>query len=94
MPFFITPLIVSKAGRHGLRASPGLLRELEKCCLAGTGKRLLSGCMPWSLVSRFSDHKKPQRTDLAGFERSPSAGSALRRAKPLSAATEGRVVSL
>lgn len=35
-----------QAGRHGLRASPGPLGGLEKCCLAEIGKLLLSGCVP------------------------------------------------
>ena len=60
MPFVLTHLTVSKAGfklalptpnaagmgRHGLRPSPKLLWGLEKCCLAETGKLVLSGCTP------------------------------------------------
>lgn len=108
MPFILTHLIVSQAGfklalptlnavgrgRHGLRASPTLLWGLEKCCLVEIGKLVLSGCTRWSLMSRFADHKKPQRRDLRSCKHSPSDGSALHRAKLISAAIERRVVSL
>lgn len=108
MLFVITHLIVSKAGfklvvpttnatgmgRQGLRDSPKLRWGLEKCCLAEIGKLVLSGCTPWSLMSRLADHKKPQRRDLCGCKHSPSDGLALHRAKLISAATERHVMSL
>lgn len=45
-------------------------------------------------MSGFADHKKPRRRDLRGCKHSPARGSALHKAKLISAATERGIESL